>query len=288
MLLMNDPHIVLVKSSSSSLAYYWGKVKAITSDRDGQTNYAIEFWDGDITEKVTSKHFHRYAEAIELMKRKFIDSLPLPKDYKDEIDRLQGKESISMNDLHSMRCGVCNQCNRRAACGRCHSCLQSNSKICFQTMCSNIGHEIKGQSSRFLPEGWKFYFEDKNLNPGCKGLFLYRKKGYGKHYRSFAAARATPFSSAFQDYTKEAFYEHVGVTGRAKSVQKTQNILAVKPKDCRQCLPSLKELKDKGCMDCPPCHREPCGRCDPCTNGGDLCLKKVCHRVSHAYFLFSF
>ena len=181
--------------------------------------------------------------------------------------------------------------------------------LLLHQICAKIPPVHKALQAAYFPPGYKFYFHSidaakynarTQAHDKLEGLLIVSP--LGKRCYSVESMMNSCKSLSSLDISPQKFYEYVGIEltdaerellrltygERKQRPTHSQNILAVKPKDCRQCLPSLKELKDKGCMDCPPCHREPCGRCDPCTNGGDLCLKKVCHRVSHAYFPFSY
>jgi len=52
--------------------YYWGRIVGICK-KSNPFVYTIKFPDGDVTKKIESSHFHRYAECIHMMEKGWLD-----------------------------------------------------------------------------------------------------------------------------------------------------------------------------------------------------------------------
>ena len=153
--------------------------------------------------------------------------------------------------------------------------------LLLHQICAKIPPVHKALQAAYFPPGYKFYFHSidaakynasTQAHDKLEGLLIVSPLGK-RCYSVESMMNRCKFLSSL-DISPQKFYEYVGIeltdaergllrlTYDEKILKKralaapatldswsnSQNILAVKPKDCRQCLPSLKELKDKGCI----------------------------------------
>jgi hypothetical protein len=133
-------------------------------------------------------------------------------------------------------------------------------------MCRNIIVARRAQrADTFLPDGWRFFFDEVTKNPAQCGMFVIseeeatrvpsEEKPVHMTYKSFEIAAAKyPEFRGFGAYT---FYRHVGMTGGNKP----------RPR------PSPEQAKPA--CDCDNCSRDACKECFICCTKKGNCIRRV-------------